>query len=280
MNGDYTQRIKNMQPRPASMIVGSVSAYNQGYAEAREEALKIVEEACEQFETNSAALVAAAYENAARRCGYAKDHERAPMVRGFDEAFSAAARHLESTIRAKTPKDAEYTLSKLMEQAAENAYERGVRDVQNGDEDFKSLSKKMADQLDEMSRESDLEVCYSMAIDALDMHTEYLALLPHKDTKNAEHREDIVKRVAKALNGPNDPTHIGHDKLRELQDYKWENQTTRRQRKELLSDARVAAAAIDMTRVPVPKGDKHNEALDWIIKNQTAIRRDNGDMDL
>lgn len=58
------------------------------------------------------------------------------------------------------------------------------------------------------------------------------------------HDADTVERVAKALNGPQDPTHIGSEKLRQLQDYKWINQTSKHTKAELLNDARAALSAL------------------------------------
>ena len=55
---------------------------------------------------------------------------------------------------------------------------------------------------------------------------------------------DTVERVAKAINGPRDAAHIGTEKLHELQDYKWINQTTPQERIERLSAARAAIAAL------------------------------------
>lgn len=53
-----------------------------------------------------------------------------------------------------------------------------------------------------------------------------------------------VERVAKTINGPRDVAHIGAKKLHELQDHKWINQTTPRERIEMLSTARAAIAAL------------------------------------
>jgi len=53
-----------------------------------------------------------------------------------------------------------------------------------------------------------------------------------------------VERVAKAINGPHDATHIGEEKLRELQDHKWDRQTTKQDRACCLNKARAAIAAM------------------------------------
>lgn len=58
--------------------------------------------------------------------------------------------------------------------------------------------------------------------------------------------QDQVERVAKAINGPHDATHIGEEKLRELQDHKWEKQTTK-DRDSCLNQARADIAAMQPT---------------------------------
>ncbi|AGG91204.1 MULTISPECIES: hypothetical protein [unclassified Sulfitobacter] len=59
--------------------------------------------------------------------------------------------------------------------------------------------------------------------------------------------EQTVERVAKAINGPHDATHIGAEKLRGLQQHRWDNQTTKLEKGVAISAARAAIAALTQT---------------------------------
>lgn len=63
-----------------------------------------------------------------------------------------------------------------------------------------------------------------------------------------------VLRVAKAINGPRDAAHIGVEKLHELQDYRWDNQTTPRKQFDRLFAARAALAALPPSPTPTMRG--------------------------
>lgn len=57
--------------------------------------------------------------------------------------------------------------------------------------------------------------------------------------------QERVERVAKAINGPHDATHIGAEKLRELQQHRWDNQTTKLDKGVAISAARASISAMD-----------------------------------
>ncbi len=56
--------------------------------------------------------------------------------------------------------------------------------------------------------------------------------------------EETVLLVAKAINGPHSSDHIGEEKLRELQDHRWNAQTTKIDKAECMNSARAALAVI------------------------------------
>ena len=59
-----------------------------------------------------------------------------------------------------------------------------------------------------------------------------------------EHDAETVEAVAMALNGPQDSIHIGIEKLRQLQEHKWNRQTSKHTKAELRCDARAAISAM------------------------------------
>jgi len=67
--------------------------------------------------------------------------------------------------------------------------------------------------------------------------------------------EQTVERVAKAINGPHDATYIGAEKLRELQDYRWNHKTHKSEKASALNQARAALSAMPDTK-----------ALDWAVE--------------
>ena len=79
--------------------------------------------------------------------------------------------------------------------------------------------------------------------------------------------EQTVERVAKAINGPHDATHIGAEKLRELQDYRWEHKTHKSEKASTLNAARAAIAAMPDPS-PTPMHEDAPRAIIGEIGNQ------------
>jgi len=66
-----------------------------------------------------------------------------------------------------------------------------------------------------------------------------------------KHDAETVERVAKAINGPRDATHIGEEKLIEMQDYRWKNQTDKAERHIRRIEACAALSAMPPQEVSV-----------------------------
>lgn len=57
---------------------------------------------------------------------------------------------------------------------------------------------------------------------------------------------DVIEDLAKVINGPYDDTHIGPEKLKELQQVRWTRQTTKQDRAECLQQARAVMAYLEV----------------------------------
>ena len=62
-----------------------------------------------------------------------------------------------------------------------------------------------------------------------------------------EQDTQTVERVAKAINGPHDSSHIGIEELHKMQEYRWKRQTTKPERERCLNQARAAISAMPDT---------------------------------